>query len=1413
VFINADNNLWKKSMYGMPRTLHNPFINKDLMGTVIHEATHASINQASEQKLGDILFRKYKIKDVTGHSNDEPLYEGGKYWNKVYEVYARLMELRHGLGLDPKKKYTKKDFGDELDIAKIKYNLGGIPDDAMIEILNEVADSGKKKDSDIQYAKYGGMVDQLMSKKAVKQGPKLKRYANGGPVNDEPTQTIELPEVYVEAKRSQGYIMDPDEYKSAKEKYDKDVAEYNKYNEAKSKHDEYADILKGYVNERRSNHEETIPRRIDGERYSGHFPLQSGWVNDYLDHGNSEIVPGGLFIRYRKKMSDGTIKDGTVDITDEQAKELSRIYVLSLRANDSSSANLAENNLNSELSKFIPLGEDEASFLDWGIEEYTMSKMKPQAIKDKPVEPKEDRSVAVENPARQLKLEKGVIETGGYFRPAGGEKSDKFHSTEFDSQFSKWNESGVVSLPNNKTEYDRKLTKGKHGIWTYTSKSIEKYKYGGLVDNMMQKRSVKQEPKLKKFVTGGDVEYTEEDYMGTPKQNTDYFAKMQQKRKDEADKERLNNQMLVQQYVPGILEEKFGQIQERINSGQTVHPTDATRVMQKQQVVAPKEASKEEEVFNKYVAEDAYKKDVQDFNRKHGLATDSSPGYKIYHEQVRPALIQAGEVASMVGGVGYLPQMIKSARTAWRGYKLAKPVTSAALVAGIDSAFIGEVTSRAPETVRDLGQAYSAGSAMAKADRTAGAVLDLAMMSPMIGLSAKISKGVASSLFFKNTKQLNNGETLRTFESGWFKSLYNDKAREGYYTTDEIRQMFTKMRSNPQKYGKSSAQVEYDISLMDKALKFVEDKSLINQSQYIHLDDLKQMSNGLIDAPTLGKTEKYGSYGVERLTKDAEPILSDKNKEISLKIKAASARNFIKEEKLGRKGLSSNAKVLKHQGGSNFDISDYIQMRYYRESLPNDLRLTNIAENRYKMAINKAEEVKKIISNRDDYILQNDALIWEQNLAPYGTMVPGYNEFLTELVSYNDKINKSGKFNIENISDITSKTKADKIDEIIQDLNLGINRSKEAMEISRGEYKTFMELKKEFNKLSNEAKSAYEENYDIYVEKKLVGFLAQKQLSNYNNFVKKNGLRFEEGDTRLLKIPDESRSNWPTGFKNHFGGEVYAHYRVAKDNDARSFNLLEYQSDMYESIPGRDFNKLDKTIQGRILNATENSFKYAMKEAIGSGAAKFRVPTVKTSAKIQGHRYHEVANMDEIAKRVYEVDDFIVEKEELIGKLNKEIRLVEKEISKGLGEELYVPNKNSNITASGVTNNHKLEALNLELKDANDEIYSSRIWKSRTDEKTKKYKEYLSEENNKKEHARHIDNLVVISDSKYSPVHEKYEETGKLIKKLFGKDAKIITDKFGNTWWEIDVINKKELKIHPAVIATPLAIGAAGLSY
>lgn len=124
---------------------------------MIHERTHA-FNHSLRRNIYTKHYYplspiEYKVEDIMSKWYNENAVD--EYWDSPREIYARLMEMRYRLGLDPKKKVTLDDIKKWREDKVLKqYEMGVYDDDTLIKLFNEVADNTKQNE-EINYVKRG----------------------------------------------------------------------------------------------------------------------------------------------------------------------------------------------------------------------------------------------------------------------------------------------------------------------------------------------------------------------------------------------------------------------------------------------------------------------------------------------------------------------------------------------------------------------------------------------------------------------------------------------------------------------------------------------------------------------------------------------------------------------------------------------------------------------------------------------------------------------------------------------------------------------------------------------------------------------------------------------------------------------------------------------------------------------------------------------------------------------------------------------------------------------------------------------------------------------------------------------------------------------------------------------------------
>lgn len=104
---------------------------------MVHELAHSMEAKPQESKISDIM----KGAKINGGSNS--------YLESPTEIHSRLMQIRHDLGLDPRKNYTIDDLKD-LRQGDKKYNiLDRYDDETILRLLNDVASVSKGSDGPV----------------------------------------------------------------------------------------------------------------------------------------------------------------------------------------------------------------------------------------------------------------------------------------------------------------------------------------------------------------------------------------------------------------------------------------------------------------------------------------------------------------------------------------------------------------------------------------------------------------------------------------------------------------------------------------------------------------------------------------------------------------------------------------------------------------------------------------------------------------------------------------------------------------------------------------------------------------------------------------------------------------------------------------------------------------------------------------------------------------------------------------------------------------------------------------------------------------------------------------------------------------------------------------------------------------
>lgn len=131
---------------------------EDSTATKIHERTHASIPKIPGWSTHPILKEIYNTILQEGVKEDS-------YYDKISEIYARLMELRYSNKLDPSHTYTLEEIKAMREDPNFKdfKILDRYTDESILRLLNTVAQNNTTKNSDfsqdtVHTAAYGGRI-------------------------------------------------------------------------------------------------------------------------------------------------------------------------------------------------------------------------------------------------------------------------------------------------------------------------------------------------------------------------------------------------------------------------------------------------------------------------------------------------------------------------------------------------------------------------------------------------------------------------------------------------------------------------------------------------------------------------------------------------------------------------------------------------------------------------------------------------------------------------------------------------------------------------------------------------------------------------------------------------------------------------------------------------------------------------------------------------------------------------------------------------------------------------------------------------------------------------------------------------------------------------------------------------------
>lgn len=119
---------------------------QDIESTLLHERTHALNHQLPQRVVGQQGYEmspiESKVRDVMMPWYKENKQDLDEYWDDPVEIYARMMQMRYRLNLDPTKKVSKDDLKKwRKDGLLRQYEMGVYDDDTLLQLFNEVADN------------------------------------------------------------------------------------------------------------------------------------------------------------------------------------------------------------------------------------------------------------------------------------------------------------------------------------------------------------------------------------------------------------------------------------------------------------------------------------------------------------------------------------------------------------------------------------------------------------------------------------------------------------------------------------------------------------------------------------------------------------------------------------------------------------------------------------------------------------------------------------------------------------------------------------------------------------------------------------------------------------------------------------------------------------------------------------------------------------------------------------------------------------------------------------------------------------------------------------------------------------------------------------------------------------------------
>jgi hypothetical protein len=282
--------------------------------------------------------------------------------------------------------------------------------------------------------------------------------------------------------------------------------------------------------------------------------------------------------------------------------------------------------------------------------------------------------------------------------------------------------------------------------------------------------------------------------------------------------------------------------------------------------------------------------------------------------------------------------------------------------------------------------------------------------------------------------------------------------------------------------------------------------------------------------------------------------------------------------------------------------------------------------------------------------------------------------------------------------------------------------------------------------------------------------LTDQKLKYKNNLKEYENLPLENNS-----ITYSNSSKFGKGSADHFDESTLGHARTLVSKDEPDvMHILEQQSDYYQKNP---LNKAEQSVKDRerILNEVLNDAE--MKKVYGDDYNKLIVDSHEKNLAMAKDKLEQVQNT------VYNNPNPV--QKEFLGKTHQE-RLLQENVLHAAEQGKSKMRYPTSETAAKVQGYFKMDlsydqhpdfkhvAEKMRYADAN--LSNAAAQK----EAQEAYMEYQK--------AKEINPEKFFN---YSPEHQtilkKYDDTPKMIKKVLGKEAKVVTDPKGNTWYEFDI--------------------------